>query len=187
MFGGLRLVQGSSLVTRFRTHNTAGLLALLAIELPRSHARDALVELLWPDAEVEAGRAYLRTTLSYLRRLLEPPGVPYNHVLIADRSTVRLDPGAVTTDVSEFAAAREAAHQAKDPAAEIRLLSSSARLYAGDLLSGFFDEWALAVRRRFADAYVHTLKRLVRLLAEERDYPAAIEYAQRILESQRNS
>ena len=63
----------------------------------------ALEEGLWPEAEPEAGRLRLRVALSALRRQLEPPGVTPGGVLIADRSTVRLNSEAVTTDVADWA------------------------------------------------------------------------------------
>src|SRR5689334_14406527 len=88
LFGGLRLIRADRVTDRFRTHNAAALLAYLALNLNRRCARDELLELLWPDSELAAGRGLLRTTLSYLRRPLEPPGIPFNSVLIADRSCV---------------------------------------------------------------------------------------------------
>src|SRR5689334_10108462 len=76
LLGGQRVVQGERVLTRFRTQKAAILLAYLAYHPDRSHPRELLFELLWPEVELEVGRNRLRMTLSFLRRPLEPPGVP---------------------------------------------------------------------------------------------------------------
>src|SRR5438552_1189613 len=119
LLGGLRLRQGEQEIIHFRTHKTAALLAYLAYFLPRSHPREVLTELLWPESDLDAGRHSLSVALSALRHQLEPPGIPDGAVLIADRFSVRLAPDAVTTDVSEFEAALRCASEAAS--AEVRL------------------------------------------------------------------
>jgi DNA-binding SARP family transcriptional activator len=89
LFGQMRLVQEDRTITRFRTHKAAHLLAYLALHLDQSHARERLIELFWPEAEMEVGRANLSNALSSLRRQIEPPGVAAGSVLVADRQNVR--------------------------------------------------------------------------------------------------
>src|SRR5436305_2155748 len=91
--------------TTFRTQKTGSLLAYLAYFRDRTHPREVLVELLWPEDEPETGRHKLSVALSSLRQQLEPPGVPDEAVLVTGRTAVRLKPAAVTTDVAEFEAA----------------------------------------------------------------------------------
>src|SRR5688572_17224193 len=100
LFGGLSLVQGGRTLRRFRTQKTAALLAYLAYHRGRSHPREELCELLWPDEDPDAARHNLRQALSSLRRQLEPPGVEAGAVLLADRRNAGLNPAAVTTDVA---------------------------------------------------------------------------------------
>src|SRR5689334_4654203 len=102
LLGGLRLTADRCVVTHFETRKTAALLAYLAFHCGRPHPRDLLVELLWPEEDPEATRSRFRQTLAVLRRALEPPGIPAGGILIADRATVQLRPGAVVTDVAEF-------------------------------------------------------------------------------------
>src|SRR5262252_9534710 len=102
LFGGLRFLQGDHVVSRFRTQKNAALLAYLAYFIKRSHTREEIIDLLWPDNTLEEGRGSLRTALSSLRHQLEPPGIPYNTVLVADRVNVRLNPKIVNTDVGSF-------------------------------------------------------------------------------------
>jgi len=57
MFGWLRAVQSDRVIARFRTQKTASLLAYLAYFRDRSHPRDQLIELLWPERFPAVGRS----------------------------------------------------------------------------------------------------------------------------------
>ena len=72
LLGELRLTLAGQEIPRSFTRKIGGLLAYLACFLDRAHSRDALIELFWPEADLEAGRASLRSALPVLRRLLEP-------------------------------------------------------------------------------------------------------------------
>src|SRR5690242_12215282 len=114
LLGGLRLSQGERTITRFRTQKTAVLLAYLAYHQHRSHPRETLIELLWPDTDEGAARHSLSQALSSLRHQLEPPGVPSGAVIAADRFGVELNPEAATTDVAHFTEALRVAIRAGD-------------------------------------------------------------------------
>src|SRR5262245_29908047 len=153
LLGGLRVRRGEQLVSHFRTRKMADLLAYLAYFRQRSHPREALIELLWPEAELDAGRHNLSMALSLLRQLLEPPGVPDGSVVVADRHAVGLHPAAVTTDVGEFEAAIAHAQRGhpsasrRQPAAatpreeRAKFLIAAAEVYGGELLPGHYDDW----------------------------------------------
>lgn len=128
LLGGLRAERGPLAVTRFRTHKTAALLAVLAFSPRRVHPREELADRLWPDDEAEVGRANVRQALASLRRQLEPPPTPAGSVFFADRAHIRLLPGAFVTDVAEF--------ESCVAAASAESLARAARLYRGDLLPG---------------------------------------------------
>ena len=57
-------------VTDFATDKARALLAYLAVEADRSHRRDALAGLLWPDEPEARARQSLRQALSYLRQAI---------------------------------------------------------------------------------------------------------------------
>jgi predicted ATPase/DNA-binding SARP family transcriptional activator len=180
MLGGLRAVQGVRVITRFRTQKTAALLAYLAFHLRRGHGsatRDCLIELLWPEADLEAGRHSLSMALSWLRRLLEGPGQLPGTVLITDRASVRLNPKVVSTDLAEFEAALHAASAAGSEVERREGLARAASLYHGELLPGFYESWVLGQREWLAETYFQALGRLVSLLEQAGDLPRALEYA----------
>ena len=60
-------------------------------------------------------------------------------------------------------------------------LESAARLYRGDLLPGFYEEWVQAERQLLRQRYTSILSRLVTHLEKTREYPAAISYGERLL------
>jgi len=142
LLGGLRATRGNSVIAQFPSRPIAMLMARLALQPQRRHAREELIDLLWPDAELEVGRNRLRQVLSTLRRLLEPPDLPPDSVLHADRQTVGFNADAVTCDAYEFE----------------RLLKQGAiaqalECYRGELLPGFIDEWVDEERLRLGALY----------------------------------
>lgn len=139
VLGTLSASDGHQTLTRFGGTSVAALLARLAMYPRRSHAREELVELLWPGVEPEVGRNRLRQTLFALRTLLEPPGPVPAPVLIADRTSVRVHEGALACDAVEFEQAlREGRH------------ADALALYAGELLPGHYDDWIADERLRLA-------------------------------------
>ena len=148
LFGGLRARRGGTEINRFATSRVVALLARLALFPRHPHPREELADLLWPDADPEAGRLNLRVALASLRKQLGPPGV-----LEADRSAVRLLPQACRTDVADFEAALREAARASEAAKKRDALDQAMALYAGELLPGFYDEWILEERERLEALY----------------------------------
>jgi DNA-binding SARP family transcriptional activator len=177
LLGWLRATRGDLVVSRFRSRNHAALLAYLAFYRHRSHPRAQLVELLWPECDVARGRLNLRVALSLLRDQLEPPGVPAGTVILADRSTVQLNPAAVDTDVAAFQSALLAASRAGTPLEQTRRLVEAVSLCRGELLPGCFGDWVLSERQRLAEVYLQALRQLSSLSEEAGDQCGAIRSA----------
>src|SRR5690242_1537929 len=86
LFGPLCVERGHRRITRFSTYKTAALLAYLACATRRSYRREELIELLWPDYELESGRNCLSMALTFLRRQLESEPEDRGRVIQADRT-----------------------------------------------------------------------------------------------------
>jgi predicted ATPase len=148
LLGGLRATHGNSVIAQFPSRPIAMLLARLALEPQRRHSREELIELLWPEVDLDVGRNRLRQVLSTLRRLLEPPDVPPYSVLNADRQTIGLTADAVSSDVREFEQfLRQGA------------IAQALACYRGDLLPGFLDEWVEDERTRLSALHARALAR----------------------------
>lgn len=137
LLGAVVASDGATHLRRFPSRATAALLARLALQPGRSHARETLIELLWPGVDLAVGRNRLRQTLSSLRSLIEPPGQPGAVVLRADRLSVSLVDGAVGCDAIEF-----------ERLARAGLAAQARAMYGGELMPGFYDEWIDDERRR---------------------------------------
>lgn len=177
LLGGLRAEDGTRVVSRFRTQQTGVLLAYLAY-FRRSHPRELLAEVFWPESSPAAARHQLSNCLSSLRHQFEPPGVPPGAVIAADRFTVQLNPAAFTTDVAEFERCLAAAGQASSPAHRARLLIQAIEAYA-PLLPGYYADWISSEQGRLTDRCLEAVREAVRLLEQSGDLPRAIDYCRR--------
>ena len=148
LLGTLEARQNETVLTRFATSRVAALLARLALFPSRTHSREELADALWPEADLDAGRLNLRVALLSLRRQLEPPGSPAGSILIADRSSIRLNPQACLCDAAQFETALREAARTADLTKKREALHYALALYEGELLPGFYDEWVLEERER---------------------------------------
>ena len=82
----------------FRTKKHLALLVYLAVEGPRSHRRDRLAELLWPNAPLPEARHSLATALSILRPRLGLGAIE------ANRDHVSLTAGRIALDLDRLLA-----------------------------------------------------------------------------------
>jgi adenylate cyclase len=179
LLGGLQATQGGRVVSRFRSQKYGLLLAYLAYHQHRSHSREELTELLWPEGDPDAGRLNLRVALSWLRQQLELPGPPTQGVILADRATARLNPAAVTTDVAEFEATLQAAASAESSSERAACLAQSVELHRGPLLPGYYEGWILQEREWLAGRYFQALGQLLAHLEQAGDLDRALQYAHR--------
>ena len=79
LLGGLRAQRGDVVLTNFSSRSVGTLLARLALYPQRSHAREELIDLVWPGVALDVGRNRLRQALFTLRQWLEPPGPAGRH------------------------------------------------------------------------------------------------------------
>ncbi|MES2465537.1 MAG: BTAD domain-containing putative transcriptional regulator, partial [Armatimonadota bacterium] len=179
LLGGLRLERGAETITRFRSQKFGALLAYLSLFPQRLHSREELAELFWPETDPELARGNLRAALSSLRRQLEPPGDPAGSFFITDgRTHLHLNRDALRTDVAAFEAALLAASRTSGDAAA-RHLSDAVAQYAGPLMPGCYESWALSERDRLAEAYLRALHQLSDLKERAGDGDLALDYARR--------
>ena len=140
LLGGLGLSDGTQHLSRLPSRAVTALLARLALAPERAHAREELIELLWPGVALGVGRNRLRQALSTLKGILEPAGrVPAQPVLQADRISVRVVAGSLDCDALRFERSARAGHT-----------DAARALYAGELLPGFYDDWIDEERLRLA-------------------------------------
>jgi predicted ATPase/DNA-binding SARP family transcriptional activator len=179
LLGWLRATRGEQVVTRFRSQKTGALLGYLAYHGHRSHPREALIELHWPECDLEVGRQRLRTALTSLRHQLEPPGVLPGAVILADSAAVQLNPATCGTDVAQFEARLRSAASAHSGAERVQGLTDAVALYRGELLPGYCEGWVLPERERLAEMFFQALGQLIAHAERAGDLDRALQWARR--------
>jgi DNA-binding SARP family transcriptional activator/predicted ATPase len=182
-------------VQSFRSNKTRGLLAYLALEADRAHARSTLAALFWPETPDQTAAKNLRLTLHRLRAALDDaaPGAA-DALLLISRGQIQLSAAALTLDVARFSAALAEvnAHGHGEPQlcpACRQRLEQAVALYRGELLAGFgledappFEEWLLMQRERLAHQCTVALHTLAAACQALGDYERAFLCAARQIE-----
>lgn len=178
LLGKLCVHHSGRTISRFRTYKTGAVLANLAYHTPQSFTRDQLADLFWPDEAPSDARQSLSQSLSSLRRQFEPPGTAPGTFLQATRFTVGLNASSIHTDVAEFEAAMREAEHAATPEERIAPLLQAIRLYGGELLPGYYEEWVIREQQRLAERFFQAVHRLVPLLHQQGERDNALEILQ---------
>lgn len=157
------------------------LLAYLVLHRGIPISRQQLAFAFWPETSDDQARSNLRTLLHRLREALSDS----ERFLDLDRHTIlwRAD-AAISLDVADFEAARARAQQAQRAAnhdAERLALQEAVETYTGDLLPDCYDDWIAPIRERLSQAAQQATERLILLLEQASDYPAALQATQRLL------
>ncbi len=167
----------------------SALLAHLAVEADRPHARQTLAELLWPERADADARGALRFALSNLRAVLRDRQATTPFLLV-DRAYVQLNPQAeVWVDVTAFKA--QAAACEKQAAPALDALHAALALYRGPFLRGYnlgdsldFESWALRTREQLERQHLRLLRLLGAAQEAAGDYAQAVETYRAMLASQ---
>lgn len=137
VLGPMRLSIDGRTIDRpeLRRSRVRTLLALLAIR--RQMRREQIIELLWPDIDIDRGRQNLRTTLSRLRRLIATPDEgPSTSRLRIDGEVIELcGPPIVDVDVWELRRLLDVAADGRAAAERLDALERAFGLWRGEPLA----------------------------------------------------
>ncbi|MBN1658803.1 MAG: AAA family ATPase [Anaerolineae bacterium] len=169
-------------ITALKSNKVRALLAYLAVEHDRPHARESLAGLLWPELPESAALANLRDALSNLRLLLQDRDAPEPLILVT-AGTLQLNPAAdCWVDAAAFA---NLVAGTPEPAALERALA----LVKGDLLDGFFlraaisfEEWQLLKREQIRRQVAVALYHLAAHYADRGTYAQAAAHLRHLLQ-----
>jgi predicted ATPase/DNA-binding winged helix-turn-helix (wHTH) protein len=169
LLGALLLHQGERRVDKFQSRQTAEVLAYLAYRRAAApdvpFSRERLGAIIWPHKD--QARDNLKTALSSVRRLLEPPGVPSGAVLVTTPNHVHFRADAVQTDVMAFESALKAAKHARTSEQKIVSLQQAISVYGGEFVPDCYSDWAAEERLRLSQSFQDAAEELARLLVSE--------------------
>ena len=163
-----------------------GLLGYLTLFRNRFHAREVLAGLFWGESTEIRARSSLSTTLWRLRKVLEPSPIPTGAYLL---STPRGEIGFnrksdhwIDVEIFEDRIKPILARSYDSlNANEAKQLESSLLLYKGELLEGFYDEWALRERERLRSLFVKGQIHLLYYYSHHAAWEQGLTCAQNIL------
>ncbi len=186
LFGSIRIAHADWATEVKITRAVQALLAYLLLYRQRVHSREVLANLFWGNHCEERARSCLSTALWRLRCALEPGDTTRGTFL-------------VTTPVGEVGFNRKSDHWldvavfeeqvgliVRKPiqvmgADDVLQLENGIQLYVGELLEGFYDDWALRERERLRSLHLKSLAHLMRYYGYHGAYEHAIACGQQIL------
>jgi oligopeptide transport system substrate-binding protein len=189
LLGGIIARRDGQSIEAFESDKTRALLAYLAVKRDKTHRRETLAGLFWPEAPEARARANLNQAAYSLRHRLELPGEP--PLLLSERHTLELNPAFdLRTDVAAFETALASLRHCRDARvlcdACRAALIAAADLYRGPLLDGFslpgcaaFEEWLSLRREHLSRQAVEALRQLAACHEAGGDLAAAAAAARR--------
>lgn len=171
-----RVVVNDQPIDDWPNGKTKAILKYLLLHRQRPVAREALMELFWPDLDPEAARNNLNVAIHRLRRTLARGGSDPAFVLFADGHYVLNPRFAVCTDADEFSEAFSRAvcqEAAGFPDEAAKSLMCCAELYQTELLAeDRYETWIESPRQQLRDTYLDALGRLCRYYLMREQYAA---------------
>ncbi|HUW12830.1 MAG TPA: BTAD domain-containing putative transcriptional regulator [Anaerolineae bacterium] len=186
LFGRMTVHCGEGTVSDLGPPKVQELLAYLLVYRDRPHHREILADALWGDRASSKSRKSLRQSLWRLHCALRcSMGSAADNVLVVEPDWVRLNPEAeLWLDVKVLEEAFAAVHGAPGQDLDqesVRSLEHAARLYAGDLLEGCYQDWCAYERERLRLIYLSMLDKLMEYCERRQEYENALLYGVRIL------
>ena len=173
LLGGFSIDFGGTPVATMNSARLQSLLAYLILHRDVAQPRRKLSFLFWPDSEEAQARTNLRKLLYELKHAL--PDIEQFIDLEGPTLEWKAGDTSFDLDVEKFEKSVEQAKSAAD-------FRQAIELYQGDLLPNCYDDWILLERQRLHQFYTEALDQLISHLENQRDYRAAINYAQRLLQ-----
>ena len=186
LFGKFSVYCQDRLQTCFQKQRVQELLCYLLLHRDKAHHREILAETLWNETETPHSKKYLRNTLWQLQTALTsiPDGEAAPVLEVHPQWVQVLQPPPFWLDVAEFEETY-ASIQGK-PSREFSLdeyqrVQHAIRLYQGDLLEGWFQDWCMYERERFKEMYLGMVDKLMGFCEHHQTYEQGLEFGKTIL------
>jgi len=160
------------------------LFCYLLLHADRPHHREMLAGLLWQEQPAAQAKGYLRRTLWQLQNVFSDQD-DLNSVIRIDSDWIQVNYQAgIWLDVAVFEQAFVSTQGQVGPGLDdtaVRALIEAVRLYHGDLLEGWYQDWCLFERERYQQMLLLMLDKLMTHCESGGAYEAGISYGMQIL------
>ncbi len=160
------------------------LLGCLLSSSGRRLGREQVMNLLWPDLDINIAANRLNGAVHELRQILEPDILrpATSHMLRLERDVLELaDSTQIWVDAEEFEHLLKEADTTTETDRVKTLLEAAANLYQGSyLLEELYSEWAMQRRDALQRAWADLLLKLAQILVERKEFSNAIETLDRL-------
>ncbi|MGQ9734741.1 MAG: tetratricopeptide repeat protein [Candidatus Bipolaricaulia bacterium] len=175
LLGEFRVYRGEERVD-LPTKPIKSLFAYLLTHRERGFPPELLAGTFWGERSEERARASLHNALRAIRKAL--PGS-----IITEYGDIRFNPALECwLDIEEFERKLQGSRGLKRPEERLARLQSAVKLYQGDFMEGFYEDWSVLEQERLRELYLDALKELVDCHKALKEYDQAIACCKRILE-----
>jgi DNA-binding SARP family transcriptional activator len=159
------------------------LLKLLALEPSHQMHREQLIDLMWPELDLDLAAGNLHKIVHAVRRALEPQlrvGGESRFIVASGQQLKLSSPHVLSIDVEIFERLSAAALKTGSPEAYEAAIAQ----YRGDLLlEDLYEDWAAAPRERLRSTYRKLLTRVAEIYASLGEVDRRIDCVRRLLAS----
>jgi DNA-binding SARP family transcriptional activator len=181
LLGGFRVWIGSQLIPdeAWKRRKAQALVKLLALTSRHCLHREQLMEVLWPETEMEAARNSLRQTLHLARQIFKSEDNTGLEILSDHNGWLCLTPkGQAWVDTDAFEAAAAECRRSEDGAA----CQTALVLYTGELLpEDRYEDWVATRRESLHWLYLSALSKLGSMLEAEEELEQAIDIFRQVI------
>ena len=175
-YGGKR-VDGNNWISKRAMY----LLMYLALEWKRKVSVEELIDIFWPESEIEDGKTKLYNTIYLLRRSLAKDGVPKDIIESVTGCYTINKNYKIWTDWEYFE--KEIDKQLKADEFEIEILKDLFILYRGDFFSNLkYEDWVDIYREELREYYLNLIEILTNKLFKEEKYRDTVNYLHKGIE-----
>jgi DNA-binding SARP family transcriptional activator len=186
LLGKFAVYYNHTALDSFNVQKVQELLCYLLVHRDRPHHREVLAELLWNNANTPYSKKYLRKTLWQLQTALRSvPSAPSYKLLIIDPHWIQISKDAlywldVSTIEDQFTSVRGKPGRALEQP-EFDDLQQAVKLYKGDLLEGWFQDWCVYYRVRLREMFLDIVDKLLEYCEVNNLFDLGIEFGNIIL------
>lgn len=186
-FGKVCVQFGEGMVKGLEVQKAQELLCYTLLYREHAHHRDKLATILWRDCTTHQARAYLRKAIWQIQNAInELFSIRKTPMFLMDSDWMQLNPELpIYMDALDFLDLYQKINNQRllnvHPRSR-QVMEKAVKLYKGDFLEGWYQEWCLFERERFEYIFLCFLDKLVQLCSHDQDYETGIEYGRRILQ-----